>query len=262
MHNRDDMLKRYDRFGWDFAAINPITAKEIEWYLHYARITGGPVLELACGTGRLLCELATEGFSVTGIDLSQTMLDIAEKNVGKLQSTIQEHTRLVREDMSNFSLEERFGLIYIAGNSFRELTDPEQRLRCLRCVARHLRSDSVFLTTERRFDPSWFEGGNHRSSDWSEPNADPQTGWPVQRRFELELSRDRKSISGQFLYRTRRPDGTEHIEACPILAPVMTVADYEALFAAADLNVKTYVGYDHRPDDGTDPSLCFVCQVR
>jgi SAM-dependent methyltransferase len=190
------------------------------------------------------------------------MLDIARKNFGELPPAIQRRVHLVRGDMSNFALENRFGLIYLAGNSFRELISPEERLRCLACVARHLRNDGVFLMTERRFDRSWFENGNCRSSDWTDPVSHPQTGYPVQRRFELYLSDDGRWISGQFFYRTCRPGGTEHIDTCPILAPVMTIADYEEMFAATNLTVTTCVGYDHRPEDGTDPNLCFVCQMK
>jgi len=257
----DNSLKRYDLFGWDFAATNPLSTKEIAWYLHFAQDTGSPILELACGTGRLLCELTARGFSATGIDLSQTMLDIARRNVAALPPATQRHIQLVHGDMSDFMLGERYGLVYIAGNSFRELIEPEQRLRCLSCVARHLRDDGVFLMTERRFDPTWFEGGNFRSSDWTDPIEHPQTGCPVQRRFELELSDDRKWISGEFFYRMVEPDGTERVDTCPILAPVMTVADYEAMFAAVGLKVKTCAGYEHRPDDGVDPNLCFVCRL-
>jgi ubiquinone/menaquinone biosynthesis C-methylase UbiE len=50
--------------------------EEVEWYLARARAFGGPVLDLACGTGRLALRLAQAGFEVSGIDDSAGMLNI------------------------------------------------------------------------------------------------------------------------------------------------------------------------------------------
>jgi ubiquinone/menaquinone biosynthesis C-methylase UbiE len=43
-------LERYDRFGWDYELHNPLSEKAVSWYAKFASDTGGPVLELACGT--------------------------------------------------------------------------------------------------------------------------------------------------------------------------------------------------------------------
>lgn len=260
MKTLSDNLKRYDLFGWDFAALNPESNEETAWYLKHARATGGPVLELACGTGRLLCRIAENGFCATGIDLSESMLAIARENAAQLPRLVREHVNLAKADMCRFDFKERFGLVYIAGNSFRELTTPNQQERCLECVARHLRPDGVFLMSERRFDPAWFADGNRRESDWSEPLVHPRTGESVRRRFSLRLSEDRKWISGEFLYQCRSRDGREREERCPVLAPVMEAADYNALFAAAGLESQAFSGYTGRPDDGSGSIISFSCR--
>ena len=61
-------LKRYELFGWDYEHHCPLSEQEANWYKRFLRKTGGPVLELACGTGRLLTCLAKEGCDVVGID--------------------------------------------------------------------------------------------------------------------------------------------------------------------------------------------------
>jgi hypothetical protein len=116
--------------------------------------------------------------------------------------------------------------------------------------------------TERRPDPSWLQVGNVRQSDWTEPILHPETGRQVQRRFELRVSDDGKWITGKFDYRTRSSDGSEQIETCPILAPVIAIGEYLGLFDAAGLSAELHVGYEHRADDGIDPTLCFVCRKR
>ena len=55
--------------------------KDIAFYLDRARMTGGPVLELGCGTGRVTILLAKAGYEVWGIDFSETMLAECNKNV-------------------------------------------------------------------------------------------------------------------------------------------------------------------------------------
>jgi 2-polyprenyl-3-methyl-5-hydroxy-6-metoxy-1,4-benzoquinol methylase len=75
-------LRRYERFGWDYDHLSPLSGEEVAWYTGFARVSGGSVLELACGTGRLMTEIATAGFRVEGIDLSDRMLAMAEERPG------------------------------------------------------------------------------------------------------------------------------------------------------------------------------------
>ncbi len=55
-------LKRYELFGWDYEHHSPLSKREVAWYKRFAHRIGGPVLELACGTGRLLILIAKEGY--------------------------------------------------------------------------------------------------------------------------------------------------------------------------------------------------------
>ena len=117
----DSNLERYERFGWDYEYISPLTDNEIAWYLKFAGRTGGPILELACGTGRLLVAIAEAGFEAEGIDLSSCMLNIATKRISGLSPEVASRIRLHRMDMTTFELDRRFGLVIIADNSFSEL---------------------------------------------------------------------------------------------------------------------------------------------
>jgi len=255
-----DLRKRYDRFGWDYPHHAPLTEEEVAWYVKYARETGGPVLDVPCGTGRLLCRIAEAGFEVAGIDLSDTMLDIARKNVAELPPEARARTHLLKADMSDFRLDREFGLVIIADNSFRELTDRESQLRCLRLVREHLRPDGVFLMTERRFDRHLYRDGK-RTFGWSPPLTNPDTGETVRRRGDFELADDGRRMRGAFTYEVTRPDGSVHIEECPIEGPIYRMDDYLGLFAEARLTAKAYADYTDRPADGTEKLTCFVCEA-
>lgn len=112
---------RYDLFGWDYEAFNTLTDAEAAWHEMWARRTGGPLLGLACGTGRLLCRLARACFDVVGLDLSDAMLALARKNISMLPPEAGRRITLMRRDMSDFDLGGKFGLVFIADNSFREV---------------------------------------------------------------------------------------------------------------------------------------------
>ena len=109
---------------------------DVDFYLglgEEARAAGHPVLELACGTGRVAIPIARQGVRVVGLDLSPAMLARArEKSVGL------DNVRWVEGDMRSFELPERFGLIFIPARSFLHLLTIEDQLSCLRCVYQHL----------------------------------------------------------------------------------------------------------------------------
>lgn len=254
----DFYTKRYEQFGWDYEQANPITEKEIAWYLNFAKKTGGPVLELACGTGRLLTAIAQAGFDVEGIDLSSGMLKIASKHISQLPSEAASHIRLHNINMVDFELDSKFSLIVIADNSFSELKTGEQQISCLRCVQRHLQPGGKLLVTVRRFEPSSFSNGR-RMLDWSEPFYHPVTHETVQRRGEMTLVENEKKVKGTFFYKTTHRDGSETVEEYPFESPVMYKEDYIALFSEAGFYANVYAGYEEQPDDGKNPILCFAC---
>ena len=254
----DPDLKRYELFGWDYETVNALTDAEVRWHEMWARRTGGPLLGLACGTGRLLCRLAEAGFEVVGIDLSETMLRIARRNVARLRTAARRRIRLVKLNMTDFELGRRFGLIFIADNSFRDQKTRKDLLSCLRCIRGHLKPNGKLLITERRFDPLLYPDGR-RSFGWSEPRPRPVTGELVSRRGEICLSKDRKRVRGTFFYKTVHADGSETIEECPWSAPILSTQEYIRLFTRAGFDTQTFVGYKEISDDGKDPILCFVC---
>lgn len=84
---------------------------------------GGPILELACGTGRIALPLAKAGLHVTGVDRSEAMLTIARRKLAALPALVQERLTLVNQDMSALNLGRRFGFVFVPARSFQHLID-------------------------------------------------------------------------------------------------------------------------------------------
>jgi SAM-dependent methyltransferase len=114
---------------------------EVPFLLEQARRFGGPVLELACGTGKLLEPLAQAGFAATGVDMSEPMLAEARRKSHAAGSA----TRYVHADIRQFSLGERFAFIFIAGNSICHLLDIGSFDACMARVREHLTEGGRFL---------------------------------------------------------------------------------------------------------------------
>ncbi len=118
---------------------------DIPFYIEYAKKCGGGVLELACGTGRVLIPLAKEGIKITGLDASKEMLNIARKKIDALDRGTQSNIELVQEDMSGFDLHKTFSLIFCTFRSFQHLVTGEERGESLECVNRHLTEKGTFI---------------------------------------------------------------------------------------------------------------------
>jgi SAM-dependent methyltransferase len=105
-----------------------------QFYLDLTATTGGPVLELGCGTGSVLLPIAERGIACQGIDLSRDMLAQARAKFESRGLTAGLHLG----DMSDFDLHERFGLVFVASNSLTHLHATGDIVECFRVVRRHL----------------------------------------------------------------------------------------------------------------------------
>jgi SAM-dependent methyltransferase len=107
---------------------------DLDFYLQLLRRTGGPFLDLACGTGRVTLAVAQAGYSAVGLDRSETMLDLARQKAP-------ERVEFVRGDLREFDLGRRFPLVTITLNSFMHRVEVEDQEAALDCVAAHVAAD-------------------------------------------------------------------------------------------------------------------------
>jgi SAM-dependent methyltransferase len=113
-------------------------------YLELAKRFGSPILELACGTGRITLLLAQAGHDITGIELSPEMLEIAEEKLQHLPEDVRLRVSLNHGDVTDFQLDKKFAMIIIPW-SFKFLLTTDDQLACLRQVRDHLADDGVFI---------------------------------------------------------------------------------------------------------------------
>ena len=152
----------YDSFIADYYDESPLVQRrllDVAFYREAARELGDPVLELGCGTGRVSMALAEAGKRITGLDLSERMLERAVKKRAGLHVEARERVHLIQGDMAQFNLGETFRLVIIPFRAFQHLVDVKQQMSCLECARKHLSPGGrlildVFQTdAERMHDP-------------------------------------------------------------------------------------------------------------
>jgi SAM-dependent methyltransferase len=128
-------VEAYDAF---YNSARPQAAGEVAFYERLAREVGGPILELACGTGRIAVPLAKAGLHVTGVDRSEAMLTLARRKLAALPASVQERLTLVNQHMSVLNLGRRFGFVFVPARSFQHLLTIDLQKKSLEAIRGHL----------------------------------------------------------------------------------------------------------------------------
>lgn len=129
--------------------------EDVDLYRDFAVVCNGPVLELACGSGRLLLPLAEEGYAVTGVDTSAAMLSLAQQRLE--HAGVASHCTLVQQDMCSLQLEQRFRMAFIALGSFAHVYVRKQQQQALAAVRAHLTPGAMFVVDIANADIRYME---------------------------------------------------------------------------------------------------------
>lgn len=153
---------------------------DVRWYCAQAKASGGPVLELGAGTGRITLPVAETGVEITGLDLDAGMLAALRSKLASHGPELQERVTLVEADMRVFHLDREFALVIIPFRAFLHNLDFQDQLACLRCVLAHLRKDASLAFNV--FHPSLrFMAANEGKTSgvwrWTDDVEMPDGGW-------------------------------------------------------------------------------------
>jgi SAM-dependent methyltransferase len=114
-----------------------------DFYLALAQRVGGPVLDVACGTGRLARAMAQSGLQVTGMDIMPVMLEWARVQSQQLPVT------WVEADCRDFRLTQRFRCVLMTGHAFQNLLTDADQHAFLAQVFEHLAVGGTFAFETR-----------------------------------------------------------------------------------------------------------------
>jgi len=152
LHDYSDVAENYDYYLARISGQDD--ASTVAFHLDLAKEYGHEgVLDVGCGTGATLLPLLEYGFQVTGLDISEAMLDVLRQKFSTYAGPVQERARLVCSDMAHFDLAEQYSLVIAPRSAFLHLLTTDEQENALRCIYRHLLAGGVL--SFNTFDPDY-----------------------------------------------------------------------------------------------------------
>jgi SAM-dependent methyltransferase len=157
---------------------------DLALYMALARRTGGPIVELAAGSGRIAVPLAADGHDVVGIDLDPAMLARARQRLEASDASVAQRLTLVEGDLLDapgiaaIANPGPYALAFIALNSILILATADQQRATLRAMAELLAPGGTAIVDAWQPTPADLVGFDGRLSfEWL--RTDPETGRDV-----------------------------------------------------------------------------------
>ena len=236
---------------------------DVAFFVETAKESGGPVLEVGCGTGRVLIPTAQAGVEIVGLDLSLHMLEVCRGRLKAESEEVRSRVQLVQGDMRQFELSRTFRLVTLPFRPFQHLTTIEDQLACLGCICRHLAEAGRLILDI--FNPSLesLARQNFGEEMAEEPEFSMPDGRRVIRRHKI-VSRDVANQINyvELIYYVTHPNGRQErlVQAFPMRYLFRFEAEH--LLARAGFEVEQlYADYDKSPYGSKYPGeLIFVAR--
>jgi len=233
---------------------------DLPFYLELAEPSPGPILEIACGTGRVLLPIARMGKEIHGVDNSRPMLKILESSLAHEQREVREKVTLHEGDMRDFRLGAEFPLVIIPFRPMQHMHTVDDQVGALTSAAAHLSAEGIlaFDVFYPKFDVINARMGEEvMEFEWS-PGADSTE--VVRRYFKKEsVDKIRQIFYFTFIYRTLRAGELMLEETEAFQLSYFTYPHLRALFLLAGLEpMAEYGSFAKTPLDNTAEQMIFL----
>ncbi|WP_246832417.1 class I SAM-dependent methyltransferase [Viridibacillus sp. FSL H8-0123] len=118
---------------------------DIPFLQKWASKAEGPILDIACGTGRATIPLAKSSHKIVGIDSHEGMLNEAKKKASKMKLPI----KWIQQDCTKLELNFKTDFAFSVGNSFQHFLKNEDQDGLFSSVNRHLFQNGIFIFNTR-----------------------------------------------------------------------------------------------------------------
>jgi SAM-dependent methyltransferase len=233
---------------------------DLPFYLNLAKKSPGPVLEIGCGTGRVLLPIARQGVKIDGLDSSLSMLRVLQRHLKQEPKDVRRNVRLHRGDMRRFRLKKRYSLVIMPFRPLQHMRTLDDQVQALRSAAFHLNKNGVFAFDVffPKFDriPGGI-GEEIMELEW----RDPADATKIVRRHFRKDSVDKinQIFTGTFFYRTYQGDKLVKEETEPLTMSYYTYPHLRALFLLAGLEpFEEFGSFARTPLDNSAEQMIFL----
>ncbi len=165
MQNKNLYHNTAQFYDISFSVLN--SDDDIDFYCNFI-LPSSSILEIGCGTGRVLLELIKHNHYVCGIDNSFNMLFYLKNKFDNLPNRTTHLLKIVQSDFKRFNLHEKFSYIIFPFRGFQLLTNKNQIFSCLESLKLHMAFDSVLIIDLFNPDLSRFKNWiNYKNKDFS-----------------------------------------------------------------------------------------------
>ena len=248
-------------FGTLYDAIPVYRSRgDVGFYVSEAARVEGPILEIGCGTGRVLIPMARAGASVVGIDGSDEMLARCHAQLASEPEAVRSRIEVHRADARAFSLGRTFPLVVAPFRIFQQLVTIDDQLRCLDTLWQHLATRGRLIFDV--FNPSFAVMVKDRSAEHEDtPWLTLPDGQALRRTVRIERVRWTEQVSETELiyYLAPSPGATpaRHVQRFDMRWYLR--AELEHLLARCGFRVESVFGdFDRSRLTDQSPELVFV----
>ncbi len=216
-------------------------SEDLNFWLELVRRQDGPVLELACGTGRVLLPIAQQGYPAFGFDLQREMLLVLQQQISKEPGLA---IHIWQADLLQMHIQKQFPLIILPCNTYSTFS-AKQRHAILLNVHRHLTENGIFSFSIP--NPSLLRSLPRISApEIEESFAHPIDGEPVQ--VSSAWRRTTQVFTLTWYYNHLRPDGQISRDHLRVVHHLESVNNYREELGAAGLRLLAQYGdFDRSP---------------
>ena len=248
-----DLIAKY----YDF--LHGDMEEDLSMWLALAAAADGPILEVGCGTGRLLGPLAQAGHTVIGIDLSETALSAAHAKLAA--SGLSERVSTFRADMRQFDLPRQdFALALLPLNTFMHCHTVADQLATLQSIHNHLRPGGQLVIDLFYPDPVMLaevDGRLYFEAETVDELGDHAVQWYW--RHDIDLADQMRHLT--YILDEVDSEGLVHRTTIPISLRFVYRFEMELLLKITDFTVETIYGsYDREPFDSHSSRMIFVAR--
>jgi SAM-dependent methyltransferase len=237
---------------------NATLTEDLALWEELAEEYGNPVLELGCGTGRVLLNLARAGCAAVGVDSSAEMLARARARIA-LNPRLTSRVSLHQADFSHLHLDASFPLVLAPFNTLAHLIEPDAARQTLDSVFRHLNPGGVFA-----FDlpnPAAILGVEQEGLVLERVFHDEESGSTIQQFSSLRVERLAQLGHVTWIYDETGSDGILHRTSVSFMMRYFFPAELNVLLERAGMRVLHCWGdFDRAPLEDDSPKIVIVAQ--
>lgn len=250
----------FDRFARFYDWDTGLEDDDFDFFRNLAARTGGPVLEIGCGTGRVLMPLARAGIRVTGVDIAPAMLARARAKLAA--AGLLDRVRLIEADAQTFTVDDRFRLAFIALNTFMHMTTADMQRRTLDRIKAHLHPSGLLALDLFNPHPDLLDDADGRLiHDFTRPG--PSDGAATTRFHSQRVDPATGTMEIAFIYDEAAPDGVVRRTVAPFDLHYFSRREIELLLESCGYAIENVYGsYDLEPYWAGSPKLLVVATAR